>query len=155
MGSRSVSLLAMAIVACGGLTAGEKADGGPQGSGASDGSAGTGADASLAADAPPGVDAPVVVVDAVAQVKCMQVGTGGTSGGSSCQAGITESCDDGRTYYVNCSCPEATCLCEYGYVGQTWYTVPDAGIPFSGCPSEGCPPSSAEFFAICGFPGPG
>jgi hypothetical protein len=109
--------------------------GGPAGS-ASGGTGSEGPDASAHFDAsslPPGV-------------VCSGTSGGGGGGASSCQRMMNETCSDGYTYQVSCSCPEATCDCFQSSSGGGSST--GGGQPYDGCPT--C--STANLWKACGFP---
>jgi hypothetical protein len=91
-----------------------------------------------------------------AGIFCMQTGGGSGSGGSgdaaaSCDFGSSETCSNGTTYSVKCSCPAAMCFCseQFGNGGST------GGAPFMGCGPNNCGPSSVPMaYQACGFPAP-
>lgn len=149
MGRRSVVVLAaFAILACGARTQldllGEPSEASvpqPDSGPVSDGGSGT--DANFDAQQVP--DAPAVTVT------CNTIGTGGVSG-YPCQTDINESCSNGESYRVLCSCPEATCACGQMANGAEWWAMSDAAVPYSGCPANSCPAATPTLFAACGFP---
>jgi len=65
-----------------------------------------------------------------------------------------ESCSDGTQYYVQCTCPGATCTCseQSGQGGGS----SGGGVPFGGC-AQACSGSTfvALMYQACGFPVPG
>jgi hypothetical protein len=141
------AVLVACASACGGEVTGTGADGGslvPKANGG-DGAAPS-SDAASATDSP-GIDAPTVTSEA--GVTCTGGPGGGSGGGGSCQLQVSETCSDGTTYSVSCSCPEATCSCtqtsaQSGSSG--------GGLPFSGC-SDSCGPTSVSLaYQACGFP---
>jgi hypothetical protein len=83
------------------------------------------------------------------RVACSLGTSGVQGGGGSCEVHSTESCSDGKTYDVACSCPAATCACSESS-GQSGSS--GGGIPFSGCTAN-CAPSSIDLaYESCGFP---
>jgi hypothetical protein len=132
---------AVALLACGGKTEGSEGDGGSPGP---DGSAGS--DSASGADSPVFHKEASTGFDAGPPPIVCEMGPGSGSGGqSSCSVQASETCSDGTTYQVDCSCPSGTCTCMQtsGMSGSG-----GDGIPFSGCPS--C--TIGEAFAACGFP---
>lgn len=91
-----------------------------------------------------------------APVTCTSQGGGdlAADGGMGCGGAFSaESCTDGTQYYVQCSCPAATCTCseQSGQSGSS-----GGGVPFNGC-AQACSGSSfvAQMYQACGFPVPG
>ncbi len=132
---------AVALLACGGKTDGSDGDGGSPGA---DG--GAGSDAASGADSPLGHKEASTGYDAGPLPVVCDMGPGSGSGGQGgCDINVSESCSDGTTYQVSCSCPSAACSCmeTSGMSGSG-----GDGIPYTGCPS--C--SVAAAFTACGFP---
>jgi hypothetical protein len=98
------------------------------------------------------VDPPPPMFDA--GVTCKQQGAGGGSGssGGSCSVQASESCSDGTTYNVTCSCPSATCSCSESFAGGGGSS--SGGMTFAGCPDD-CGQKTLELgYQACGFPIP-
>ena len=72
-------------------------------------------------------------------VTCSLGTTGVSGGGGSCEVKSVETCSNGTTYAVECSCPAATCICSEssGQGGSS-----GGGIPFTGCTGTCVFPSS-------------
>jgi hypothetical protein len=66
-----------------------------------------------------------------------------------CSLSASESCNDGTTYNVYCTCPDAICTCsEQSRNGGS----SSGGMTFEGC-AEGCAPSTISLaYKACGFP---
>lgn len=142
---------ALAFVACGARTTEELVDGGRTSGGSSGGSSGSGSSSSSGTpgpgDASPVVDANTFT-DVVQPIVCQGAGGEGSGGNGSCSLMQSETCSDGNTYNISCSCPGATCSCY-----QTTASGGGSGgfgVSYSGCPT--CDPSSAPW-SLCGFPG--
>jgi hypothetical protein len=145
-------LFAVVALACGGkVDGGDTGDGGTHGSSSGGTGSSGGSDSGASSggsDAASGVDSPFVgpTPDAGTTIVCQQQGGGGSGGQGSCDAQETETCSDGMTYTVDCSCPNATCTCsESGANGGS----SGGGIPFGTCPS--CPDPDS-IWDYCGFP---
>jgi hypothetical protein len=104
---------------------------------------------------PPECGPTVIGIEAGVAPVCKQTMAGGSSGGPDggpCTVEANESCSDGTTYNVTCSCPAATCACTQ--------SGPNGGssggpFPFSGC-ADSCGPNT-DFhllYEACGFPLP-
>jgi hypothetical protein len=95
---------------------------------------------------PPPIDAGVLY--------CKQGPSGGSSSGGDagvCSLKTTESCSDGTTYNVACSCPDAVCTCN---LSSAHGGSSSGGFPFKGC-AAGCDPSTLTLaYDACGFPLP-
>jgi hypothetical protein len=80
--------------------------------------------------------------------RCTIVGWSDFTGSQPCQQTVTERCDDGNEYTIECSCPAATCSCVRG--------SRDAGRTVGATPYDACPTcadaSAAALFAGCGVP---
>src|ERR1019366_591419 len=65
--------------------------------------------------------------------------SGGTLGQGECTMMYEEACGD-ASYQTTCACPQGTCAC---------FGASTTVVNFQGCPT--CP-TTAEAFALCGFP---
>jgi hypothetical protein len=168
MGSRSVLLLAVVAVACGGgQAARESADGGHQrsgggsgtgsgggssGTGSSDGSAdssgdGPGDDASGVLDAGQGIVFPLPVVPSEPPVTCMGPWQyGGSSGAGGQSFGWEELCSNGHLYMTFCDYPSCDCECDDESFDAG--TTSDTQTSTQTCHLANDPYS----FSRCGFP---
>jgi hypothetical protein len=101
-----------------------------------------------------------MVIEAGVGPVCKQEMAGGSTGSSSGSAGPScmlqafESCSDGTTYNVSCSCPQATCTCtQAGPSGGS----SGGPYPFSGC-ATGCDQVTtgdfSSLYEACHFPLP-
>jgi hypothetical protein len=96
-------------------------------------------------------DAPITTTpdaEIDARVTCIpgtSVGGGGSNG--SCTTMMSETCSDGTTYTVDCSCPRATCNCsrEMGSTGEG-----TLGAHYEGC-SQFCS-VAMDAWDACNFP---
>jgi hypothetical protein len=146
--SAPLLLAAVAALACGGQVAGSETDGGSLGS--KEGGGATASDSPSTLDSP--ADSPGVLLDGISpSPTCTQTGAGGNGGNGSCSIGVSESCSDGTTYAVKCSCPAATCECNESS-GQGGSSGGNA--PFSGCPENCGVPTVMTAYEACGFPLP-
>ena len=137
------------VLACGGKTVGSgtETDGGASGDASSSGGgSGSGSDSGSGVDSPVTFEDAVTMRDTSAAVVCNQGPSGGSSGQGACEIQLTETCSDGTTYQVDCSCPSGTCSCSEmsGMSGSG-----GSGFPFTGCPT--CPGVDQAWNA-CGFP---
>ncbi len=82
-------------------------------------------------------------------VTCSLGASGVAGGGGSCEVQSTETCSDGATYHVVCSCPAARCTCSESS-GQSG--SPGGGMPFSGCAASCSSPLFDLAYESCGFP---
>ena len=138
----SFALGVVVVLACGGKTVGSgtETDGGTTGDGGGSGGG------------PDGASSPDVLTEASPKREaggggtCNQGPGSGSSGQGACEIQLSETCSDGTTYQVDCSCPSGTCSCSEmsGMSGSG-----GGGIPFAGCPS--CP-SVVQAYEACGFP---
>jgi hypothetical protein len=88
-----------------------------------------------------------------AGIACMQTvaETSGTMEGI-CEVGIAETCSDGTTYGVKCSCPAATCFCTESSANSGGSGGP---VPFAaGCVVHCAAASIPIAYEACGFPLP-
>jgi hypothetical protein len=122
------------VADCG--TCGVVGDGGPD-----DVAFGPGGDESTSS-----TDGPTTTVEA--GVTCSP-GTSSGSGGSggSCTTSVSETCSNGFSYKVSCSCPKAKCDCASMSGSSGGGAV---GVSYAGCSSM-CSDDSAAWEA-CGFP---
>jgi hypothetical protein len=127
----------------GGSTHGDDASGGPDGP-----SVGPGNPIPLDASPTPGDDETDASPSSVFCTQGPGSGGGGSSSGSGpvCSLQLTETCSDGTSYAVICSCPVGTCNCTESAANSG---SSGSGIPFGGCPGCGDPDQA---WAACGFP---
>jgi hypothetical protein len=104
---------------------------------------------------PPECGPTVIGIEAGVGPVCKQTSLSGSSSGSdggTCSVQAIESCSDGTTYSVSCSCPDATCACT-----QSGQSSGSSGgpFPFSGC-ANNCDPNTNFhlLYEACGFPLP-
>jgi hypothetical protein len=130
-------------LACGGAVDG----GGADGPGASSRGAGGSPDAAAQnGDSPSGsTTVGSTPGQTTTGVSCTTLGSGGTAG-TACEVKASQSCSDGNTYSIECSCGSATCYCFE--TGQSSGSS-SGGISFS-CPSGA--DCAAYGYAACGFP---
>jgi len=133
-------------LACGGEVVLAGSDGGGPDSG---GSSGGGSGGSSGADSSTTMDA---VARPETGITCAQGPGSGSGGSGSCEISSQETCSDGTTYIVSCSCPVATCSCSEasGNGGGS----SGAGVTFTGCPQQCSSASLSLAYAACGFPVP-
>jgi hypothetical protein len=151
-GIRSRVSALVLLVACGARTGlvfedGRVAsDGGPVSTGQDDDGGG------LSSDAASSSDSAIAHRDAgpVGPAVTCSLGTSGVQGDvGSCDVESAETCSDGMTYDVVCSCPAATCTCSR-FSGQSGSSA--GGGPFNGCDTI-CGASSIDLaYESCGFP---
>jgi hypothetical protein len=80
----------------------------------------------------------------------LTTGSGSTDGGA-CTFSTSESCNNGTTYSVTCTCPDSTCSCSQMGMNNSGS---GGGAPFAGC-GLACGSTSAQLaFQACGFPPP-
>lgn len=108
---------------------------------------------------PPECGNQVITIDAGVVCRQQRSGSGGSgsSGGSTdsgptCTVQEAESCSDGNSYNVTCTCPDAVCFCSESF-GQGGGSS-SGGMSFQGC-ADACGASSfALAYQACGFPVP-
>jgi|HubBroStandDraft_6_1064221.scaffolds.fasta_scaffold691321_2 hypothetical protein len=140
------------LVGCGSRTGLLLDDGRVAGSDGPPESAGKGDDGPSSDDASSSSDSAVAQQDAGLPgpgVTC-SLGTSGVQGDvGSCDVESAETCSDGMTYDVVCSCPAATCTCSQ----SSAQSGPSGGdARFIGCTARCGAPSIDLAYESCGFP---
>jgi hypothetical protein len=148
----SFLLTAAPVLSCGGQVAGINADAGSPVSTENPGNPAFDA-SSPGTPASPGNpgSTPDASTTTTPGVTCKQgPGTsGGSSGGGSCSLSLSESCTDGTTYNVSCTCPGGSCSCsEFSPQGGG----SGGGGTFAGCADNCSPATIALAYKACGFP---
>jgi hypothetical protein len=88
----------------------------------------------------------------MAPLSCKLTGQGGSSGGMGQDVQWVEACSDGRTYSVDCWCPNAVCCC--GGLGPC--PLDGGGVPYPDCSGAWWLGDAGESaaWAACGYPQP-